>query len=94
MGKLLASLFTFFIGNFAARLLTGAGMAIVTVSWLGPMINSQVNSVVSSLNGIQGVIGSFIALSGIFVGMGTIITSIVARVSIIAAKNIMGVMRK
>lgn len=94
MGALLARLFTFFIGNLLARVLTGAGMAVVTVAWLGPMVNSQVQSTIGALGSLSGGFAQMLALCGVFQALGYILSAIVARVAIDAASNIMGVMRK
>lgn len=94
MGSLLARLFTFFIGNLLARVLTGAGMAVITVSWLGPMVNGQVQQIISSMGSLSGGFAQMIALCGVFQALGYILSAIVARIAIDAAGNVMGVMRK
>ncbi|MFZ5961281.1 DUF2523 family protein [Pseudomonas knackmussii] len=94
MGGLLSRLFTFFLGNMIARVLTGAGMTLITVSWLGDLVNSQVQQVSASFNGVSGVFAQMLALSGVFQAVGYVLTAIVARVAIDAASNVLGVMRK
>lgn len=94
MGALFARLFSFFVGNFLARVLTGAGMSIITVAWLGPMVTSLVSQVSGNFNGLTGDFVHILALSGVFQGVGYVLTAIVSRVAIDSAGNVMGVMRK
>lgn len=94
MGALLGRLFAFFLGDALPRILTGAGLALVTASWMGPMINSQISQVIAQLSSTSQPWVQMLALSGVFQGIGYILSAVAAKVSINVASSLSGVMRK
>lgn len=94
MGALLGRLFAFFLGDALPRILTGAGLALITLSWLGPMINAQISQTVSQLSSVSQPFAHLLALSGVFQGIGYILSAVAAKAAIYVASNISGAMRK
>lgn len=94
MGALLGRLFAFFLGDALPRILTGAGLALITASWLGPLIDGQISQAVSQLNSVSHPFAHLLALSGVFTGIGYVLSAVGAKAAIYAASSVTGVMRK
>jgi len=82
----LASFLTSLLGNSLARVLTGAGIGLVTGATLLPIVKSALNLIVSKFGGIPGDMANVILLSGFGEGLSLIGSAIVTRVGIDAAK--------
>lgn len=89
MGQLaafLVSLLGSMLGTGAARVLTGAGLAVVSFAGLKPVIDAALQAIQDYWGGLPGGLAAIAAISGLGVGMGFIGTAIIIRVGIDSAK--------
>lgn len=82
LGILLANL----VGSSVARLLTGAGLGLVTFAALTPLVLSALNAVNNAAAGIPSDLAAILLKSGIGVAMSAIGSAILTRMAIEAAK--------
>lgn len=82
----LASFVASFLGNSLARVLTGAGLGLLTGAALLPLVKSALQLVVSKIGGISGDVASVMLLAGLGEGLTIIGSAIVTKVGIDAAK--------
>ena len=82
----LVTLLTSLLGSAAARVLTGAGLGLVTFAGLTPVVLSALNLLRDKVGGMTGEIAQLCLLSGIGVGLSMIGSAIMTRVAIEAGK--------
>lgn len=82
LGALLANL----LGTSVARMLTGAGLALVTFAAITPIVLSLLNGMASSLQGLDAALLAIIARSGMGEAISAIGAAIMTRVAIDAGK--------
>lgn len=81
MKALLQSLF----GDSIARMLGGAGLSVISMAALIPVVLTALNLVSSRINGIAGDLASLALLSGLGEGLSIIGSAIMARMAISSA---------
>jgi len=82
LGALLVQL----LGTAAARVLTGAGLALVTFASLTPLVLSALNAAAQATNGIPSTILQLILLSGIGEALTAMGSAVLTRVVINSAQ--------
>ncbi|QDS16168.1 DUF2523 domain-containing protein [Xanthomonas arboricola] len=82
----LAALLTQLLGSAVARIATGAGIGLVTVAALTPVILSALNQAATRFSGIPSAVANIMLLSGMGVGMSMVGSAILTRVAIEAGK--------
>ena len=78
MKALLQSLF----GDSIARMLSGAGLSVVSMAALMPVVLTALNLVASQINGMSADLASLALLSGLGEGMSIVGSAIMARMAI------------
>lgn len=81
MRALLQSLF----GNSLARILSGAGLSVVSYAALVPVVLAGLNLAAAKVGGIAGDLASLALLSGVGEGMSIVGSAAIARMSIASA---------
>ena len=81
MKALLQSLF----GDSIARMLSGAGLSVISMAALMPIVLTALNLVSSHINGMSGDLASLALLSGLGEGLSIIGSAIMARMAISSA---------
>ena len=81
LGFLLAIL----LGTSIARMLTGAGLAIVTFAGLTPLVLGALNAAASSFNNLAAPLAQVMLISGFGVAFSSIGSAIMVRVAIKSA---------
>ena len=90
----LVTLLTSLVGSFLGRVLSGAGLGLVTFAALTPVVLSALNKGAQKFNGITGTVLNIMLLSGLGVGLSIIGSAIVARVAVEAGKVAVSKMSK
>ncbi len=85
MGKLLYLILGNIVGTGIARLLTGAGLSLVTFAALTPLVLSMLNAGANAFSGIASATLNIMLLSGLGVALSAIGSGILTRVAIVAA---------
>ena len=78
MKALLQSLF----GDSIARMLSGAGLSVVSMAALMPVVLTALNLVATRINGMSADLASLALLSGLGEGMSIVGSAIMARMAI------------
>lgn len=82
LGALLANL----LGTAVARMLTGAGLGLVTFAALTPLVLSALNAAAQRFQGIGGKLLQIMLMCGLGVVLSMIGSAIVTRIAIEAAR--------
>ncbi|MCC5067069.1 DUF2523 domain-containing protein [Xanthomonas campestris] len=82
----LSTLLTQLVGSAIARMATGAGIGLVTLAALTPIVLSALNEAASKFGGITSAVANIMLLSGMGFGMSLIGSAILTRVAIEAGK--------
>lgn len=82
LGSLLASL----LGTSVARMLTGAGLAIVTFAGMTPLVLSALNHAADLLEGVGGSVLQIMLMCGAGEALSMLGSAIMTRVAIDAGK--------
>jgi len=82
LGALLANL----LGTAVARVLTGAGLALVTFASLTPLVLSALNAAANRFNGIAASVLQIMLMCGIGTAISLIGSAIVTRIAIEATR--------
>lgn len=91
MGGLLATVGGWLLGSALARVLTGAGLTLVTATWLSGQVETALNSISSQWSGLPADGLAFLAYSGIGTYLSIIGSAIVARAAIVAVSGVLGI---
>lgn len=73
------------LGNSLSRVLSGAGLSVLSYAALAPIILGALNLAASNVSGIAGDLASLGLMSGVGQGMSIVGSAIVARMSIASA---------
>lgn len=79
-------LLTSLVGSAGARILTGAGLGLVSFASLSAITSSALSAVSSMMGGVSGSLAQIIAMSGIGFAMSAIGSGMIARVAIDATR--------
>lgn len=90
MTSLVLAGLTWFFGNALARILLGAGISVITITWLSGAINTFLTDAASLISSGAADVAGLVGLGGIWVAMSTIGSALLMRAAIMAASNIMG----
>lgn len=82
----LAAFLTSLLGNALARVLTGAGLGLITGAALLPLVKSALQLIITKFGGIAGDIASVMLLSGFGEALTMIGSAMVTKIGIDAAK--------
>jgi len=91
MGSLVYGFVTWMLGNAAARLLTGAGLGVLSFAVLNTIINSFLDSAVSSLNGLPQLTISLLGLAGVGTGISIVGGALLTAAAIKSASVAVGI---
>lgn len=81
----IAAMLTSLVGTAIARMLTGAGLALVTFAALTPLILSLLNAAAQNFSGIAQATAQIMLLSGMGEALSLIGSAMLTRVAIQAA---------
>jgi uncharacterized protein DUF2523 len=90
MPAVLIGALTWFLSNAFARILLGAGISVITITWLDGAINSFLTDSAALMSSAASDVVGLVGLGGVWVAMSTIGSALLMRTAIIAASNIMG----
>lgn len=82
LGALLANL----LGSAVARMLTGAGLGLVTFAALTPLVLSAMNGAAQKFSGIASSVLQIMLMSGFGVAISAVGSAIVTRIAIEATR--------
>lgn len=87
MFKALYALLKNLLGESFARVLSGAGLSLVSYAALTPLILAALNAAASAIAGVGGDILQLVALSGLSEALSAIGSAIMTRTAIAAAST-------
>lgn len=91
MGELIKKIVQYALGSMIARLVLGLGVTVVTYQGLTEAIPPLLNGIVSSLNTVSAEAVNIILLAGLGDALTIIGSAAIARATLVAATNAMGV---
>lgn len=91
MGAMMATVGGWLLGSALARVLTGAGLTLITATWLSTQVTDALNSVAAQWSGLPADGLAFLAYSGIGTYLSIIGSALVARAAIVAAAGVLGI---
>lgn len=91
MASILSTVGGWLLGSWLARVLTGAGLTLVTASWVSSYVNNLLSSLSSQWSGLPADMFSYLSYSGLGTYLSIIGSAILARITITAASGILGI---
>lgn len=85
MGALFYGLGAWLAGSFLARLLVGAGLAVTFYAVLGTLADELIDMLQTQVAAFPAAPYNLLGLSGVWQGMGYVLSALMARVTILAA---------
>lgn len=91
MGNLIYGFITWMLGNAAARVLTGAGLGLISFSILDGIINTFLDNAVSSLSGLPQLTIALLGLAGVGTGISIVGGALLTAAAIKSASLAVGI---
>jgi hypothetical protein len=85
MGKILFTIGSWLLSNFAKKVLLGAGVAIVSSAVINTILSSFINKAINASSSIDQTYLGLLSISGLDQAISIIIGALVARATIVAS---------
>lgn len=91
MGKLLSGILIWALSSFLVKIFATLGIAIFTYQGLYGLVEGFIDSIQPLMSGLPEVMLNFLALSGVPEGLSIVVSALLTRAAINAAKAFVGV---
>lgn len=85
MGKLLFSIGSWLLSNFAKKVLLGAGVAILSSAVINTILSSFINKAINASTNVDPTYLGLLSISGLDQAISIVIGALVARATIVAS---------
>ena len=91
MGKLLSGILIWALSSFLVKIFATLGIAVFTYQGLYSLVEGFINSIQPLMSGLPEVMLSFLALAGVPEALSIVVSALLTRAAINAAKAFVGV---
>lgn len=91
MGKLLSGILIWALSSFLVKIFATLGIAIFTYQGLYALVEGFIDSIQPLMSGLPEVMLNFLALAGVPEGLSIVVSALLTRAAINAAKAFVGV---
>lgn len=93
MAGILYTISAWLVGSLVARVLSGAGLVLLTAAWIGTEVNELLNLAGTYIGGVAAPILQLMGLGGVGQGLAIVGSAMLGRVAYLTAQRIVSIGR-